>query len=594
MKLKQIPRLLASACLGVTLLATAAEPEDARLDAFFRRHLEESFRLRPTEATGLGDRRFDDQMDDLSPAGRDRWTVQTRATLDRLAKEVDYGKLTRAGQVDYEIFEHDLRKSLWLTENFDPFATDPRVYSEYLSGSVFSLLTQSSLPKETNIANALSRMRHIPEVVAAARASLKHPPKVYTETAISQNKGAIAFYEQELLTLAGKTPQLAALREASQPVVKALKEYQEFLEKELLPRSDGEWRIGADKFRKKYEWEIDAGITADQIYADAQAEFERVRNDLYVIARQLWSKQFPGVALPPDDAEGRRATIEKVLARVAQEHGKPETLVRDITKAVAQIRKFISARDILRLPEPDLCRVIEMPEFQRGNSTAYMNSPPPLDTTAVGHYAVSPPPKAWDAARVKSYLEEYNLHMLQILTIHEAYPGHYVQMEYANRNPSLVRKVLGSGVYIEGWAVYTEQTMLDQGYGDGSLALRLQQLKFYLRAVANTILDHRMHCLGMTDDEAMDLLVRQAFQSEGEAKLKVIRSKQSSVQLSTYFTGRMAHYRIRQQVEREMGDKFILGRYHEAVLSTGSVPVKYLPELVRRNLGLTAPATPRP
>jgi uncharacterized protein (DUF885 family) len=176
--------------------------------------------------------------------------------------------------------------------------------------------------------------------------------------------------------------------------------------------------------------------------------------------------------------------------------------------------------------------------------------------------------------------------MLQILTIHEAYPGHYVQMEYANRNPSLIRKILGSGVYIEGWAVYTEQMMLDQGYGDGDPALRLSQLKFYLRAVANTILDYRMHCEQMTDDEAMELMVDQSFQSEGEARLKVIRAKQSSVQLSTYFTGRMGHYQLRQQVQRELGDRFHLGRYHEAVLAQGAVPMKYLPVLVRTDLGL--------
>ena len=165
-----------------------------------------------------------------------------------------------------------------------------------------------------------------------------------------------------------------------------------------------------------------------------------------------------------------------------------------------------------------------------------------------------------------------------------AYPGHYVQFEYANRNRSLIRKVLGSGVYIEGWAVYTEQTLLDQGYGQGDPALRLTQLKFYLRAVANAILDHKMHCAGMTDEQAMDLLVNQAFQSEGEARLKVIRSKQSSVQLSTYFTGRMAHYRLRQSVARELGARFDLGRYHEAVLEPGPVPVKFLPELVRERL----------
>jgi uncharacterized protein (DUF885 family) len=157
-------------------------------------------------------------------------------------------------------------------------------------------------------------------------------------------------------------------------------------------------------------------------------------------------------------------------------------------------------------------------------------------------------------------------------------------MEYANRNPSLIRKVLGSGAFVEGWAVYTEQMMLDQGYGDGDPALRLTQLKFYLRAVANAILDHRMHCESMTDTEALDLLENQAFQAEGEARLKVIRAKQSSAQLSTYFTGRMAHYRLRQQVQRELGDAFVLGRYHEAVLAHGSIPLKFLPELVRGQL----------
>ncbi|MBU6400718.1 MAG: DUF885 family protein, partial [Verrucomicrobia bacterium] len=202
----------------------------------------------------------------------------------------------------------------------------------------------------------------------------------------------------------------------------------------------------------------------------------------------------------------------------------------------------------------------------------------------VGFYAVSPPPRDWDAQRVNSYLEEYNRYLLQILTLHEAYPGHYVQLEYANRCPSLIRRVLDSGPFVEGWAVYTEQMMLDQGYGGGDLALRLSQLKFYLRAVANAILDHRMHCDGMTEAEAMKLMVDECFQSEGEARLKVIRAEQSSCQLSTYFVGRMAIYRLRQRVARELGDRFDLERFHEAVLANGSVSVKYLPELVHARL----------
>jgi uncharacterized protein (DUF885 family) len=257
-----------------------------------------------------------------------------------------------------------------------------------------------------------------------------------------------------------------------------------------------------------------------------------------------------------------------------------------MNQRVERLKKFITANKILKLPEPDHCQVIEMPEFKRGNSTAYMEAPPPLDPNANGHLAVSPPPKDWDERRVKSFLEEYNNHMLDVLAIHEGYPGHSVQLEYMNRHPSLIRKVLQSGVYIEGWAVYTEQMMLDQGYGDRDLALRLSQLKFYLRAVGNTILDHKMHCSNMSDDEALDFLIKGCFQSEGEARLKVIRSKQSSCQLSTYFVGRMAHYRLRQAIEREMGDKFELARYHEAVLEPAAVPVKYLPELVRAQLGI--------
>src|SRR5439155_1511842 len=269
---------------------------------------------------------------------------------------------------------------------------------------------------------------------------------------------------------------------------------------------------------------------------------------------------------------------------VSQEHGKPEELITDARATLERIKTFIREHDILRLPEPDNCQVVEMPEFRRGNSLAYLDNAPPLDPLASSIYAVSPPPSDWDAARVKSFLEEYNHHMLQILTIHEGYPGHYVQLEYANRAASLIRRVLGSGVFIEGWAVYGEQTMLDQGYGDGDLRLRLMQLKFYLRAVANAMLDHQMHCTKMTDDEVIKFLVNGAFQSEGEARLKLIRAKQSSVQLSTYFVGRMAHYRLRQQIERELGDKFDLGRFHEAVIGGGSVPVKYLPELVRARL----------
>lgn len=577
--------ILAAVVVSTLLTSPAsAQPADAALATFFQSYLDERFRLEPLVATQLGEHRFDDRLEDVSKASRGAWTAHTRATLKALPRKVDRSKLSRAGQIDFEILQHDLETSLWLTENTKPFEEDPRVYGGYISDSIYALFSQSTLPKETNVTNAIARMRRIPAVIDVAQRTLRNPPKPILETAIRQNRGTIAFYESGLFELAGDTPQLGALKDAAVPIVSRLKTYQTFLEGELMKDATGDWRLGRKRFAKKLELVLDAGVTANQVLADAEAEFARVNSELVVVSRQLWSRYFPKQAVPPDDEAGRHQMVAQVIAAVSREHGSPDTLVQDARATVDQIKAFIRERDILRLPAPDRCQVIEMPEFKRGNSLAYMESAPPLEPAAASLYAVSPPPADWSAERVRSFLEEYNRHMLQILTIHEAYPGHYVQLEYSNRSPSLIRRVIQSGVFIEGWAVYTEQMMLDQGYADGDLRVRLMQLKFYLRAVVNAILDHKMHCATMTDDEALRLLTDGAFQSEGEARLKIIRAKQSSTQLSTYFVGRMAHYRLRQAVEREMGDRFELGRFHEAVIDHGSVPTKYLPELVRERL----------
>lgn len=557
---------------------------DRSLATFFQEYLEADFEFSPMRATKLGDHRFDRQLDDVSPAARERRLALARRTLERLPAAVDFAHLSRASQVDYEILRDDLKLGLWLEETERPFENDPRIYARLATECAYALLTQSTLPAETNIANAIARIRLVPGMLAAARGNLRQPPRVVTATAIQQTRGAIAFYETGILRMAGDSPQRDALETAAGEAAAALREHQTFLENDLLPRSTGEWRIGRERFARKLERVLDAGVTADEVLTDAEAEFAQTRRDMLLVSRQLWARYFPNEASPPDDAEGRRQTILRVIEQVGRDHGRPGDLAANAQATVSRLKEFIVAHDILRLPEPDRCRIIEMPEFQRGNSVAFLNSAPPLDAAAASIYAISPPPRDWEAARVESFLGEYNARMLQVLTIHEAYPGHYVQLEYANRHPSLVRRVLGSGVYAEGWAVYSEQMMLDQGYGDGDLALRLMQLKFFLRAVANAILDHRMHCTTMTDDEALRFLTAEAFQSDGEARLKVIRAQLGSCQLSTYFVGRGAFMRLRRDVQREMGGAFDLGRFHEAVLEQASVPVKHLPELTRARM----------
>lgn len=573
-------------CVLLTMTTTTFADEDAKLATFFKEYLEEWLKQSPLDATRLGDHRYDDRLDDLSPAARAKGLIRQRDVLAKLPKAVDFDKLSVEGKVDFQVLRDSLNRSIWLAENTKPFEEDPRVWNEYLADSVFLTLTQNTVEKSKAIRAAAARIEYIPRTVKAARESLSTPPKVFVETAIKQNRGSIAFYESGIFSLTGETPTVSPLAGPCKAAVAALKEHQEFLEKVLLPRASGDWRIGKEKFAKKLESELDAGpgFGADEVLKLAETEADRVRGEMYVIARQMWSGLFPGKALPPDDADGRRTCIRVVMAELGKDHGEVTTLVPDAQRTADEIRAFLKANDLLRLPDPDRCDIVEMPEFQRGNSTAYLNPAPPLDPMAKSFYAVSPPPKEWDDRRVKSYLQEYNRSMMKLLTIHEAYPGHYVQLEYSNRCPSLIRKILWSGTFAEGWAVYTEQMMLDQGFGKGDLSLRIHQLKWYLRAVTNAILDHRMHCTNMTDDEALKLLVEGAFQTEGEALGKIVRAKQSSCQLSTYFVGRMAFYRLRQQMARELGDNFHLGRYHEAVLAHGTLPVKFLPDLVRARL----------
>ena len=318
-----------------------------------------------------------------------------------MPKAIDYKKLTRSGQIDFEIWQHELKKEIWLADNTDRFANDPRVFNEFITESVYSLLTQSTLPQPVNVRNAIARMAQIPKIVRAAKESIKNPPKVLTEVAIKQNRGAIAFYERGIFELAGEDAMSSDLKNASKTLVPILREHQKFLEEDVLPRSTGEWRLGKEKFAEKMLLELDAGVTAAEVLKEAEDAADRVENEMYVIARQLWKQVFPKRVLPVDDEKGRRETIRLVLEETSKEHGKADDLIIDAKAGVAKINAFIKAKDILRLPDPDRCKIIEMPEFQRGYSIAYLNPAPPMDAKAASYYAISPPPSSWEPARVR-------------------------------------------------------------------------------------------------------------------------------------------------------------------------------------------------
>lgn len=307
-----IPVLLVSAVMATPAAQPPAPPgataEDTRLANYFQSYLDQEFQRHPVYATQQGNHEHDDRMDDLAPEARAKDVETARKTLADVRKEIDPKKLSRNGQIDFEIFTHTLDYGLWSAANDNRFEYDPRVYGEYLSDSVFLLLTQSTLPRERNVQNAAKRIAAVPKVVAAAKAGLKNPPRILTEVTIRRNQGAIAFYEKDIWEFAKETPGSEPLATPCRAAVAALKDYQAWLETDLLPRSTGEWRLGAEKFAKKLALELDAGLSAAEVLALAEGEADRVEREMYYVAKQLWAKLYPAGrsrrTTPP--AAGRR------------------------------------------------------------------------------------------------------------------------------------------------------------------------------------------------------------------------------------------------------------------------------------------------
>ena len=393
-------------CLGLlsgpVCLASTSADED--LERYFRAYLDADCRAHPTMATQLGDHRFDDQLDDVTAKARARWLEQVRATLAELPTRIAYPQLSRNAQIDYEIFRDHLERTLALTQMEHPFEEDPRVYVDLITDSVYRLFMQSTVPRATTIRNAIARINAAPAVLDIARQTLTHPPRVVVETASQQNRGAIAFLTTDLLALEGDTDQREELMAASARLVMALRQHQQFLDLELMPRATGSWRIGPERFARKLGLVLQVDCDADRLVADARAAIARIQGGMAVIARQLWSSVCPERALPSDDPAGTRALITTVLEHIGRDHGTATSLSSDAQATLAGIKAFIVAHRIVQLPEPDHLQVVTMPEFQRGNTVADLSAAPPLDAEATSIYAISPPPQGWDAERVEGFL----------------------------------------------------------------------------------------------------------------------------------------------------------------------------------------------
>ena len=562
-------------------------PSDAAMDKTFeelgQRYVREFPALSPVAATQLGDHRFDSRLDDVSPAARAKSAAFYRKFQAELAAIVP-SKISRAHQVDYALLEQNLRADLWRLERLQEWAWNPLVYTELTGSAVYGLMAREFAPLPKRLGHVADRLEQFPRLLEQVRSTLdaRRVPAIHAETAVKQNRGASSILENMV------EPHLAVLNDSDRARLtraiavarEAIETHQTWLEKELLPQAAGDFRLGPRLFDEKLGFTLQTPLTRDEIRDRARNDLDRVRDEMYRTALDVYRKKHPYTQFPDDPPrEYRQAIIRAGLEMAATDAPQPDAVVDTAKASLETATEFVRRKDLITLPGDPL-DIIIMPEFQRGVSTAYCDSPGPLDVGQKTFYAVAPLPSDWSPAQITSFLREYNNRSIHNLTVHEAMPGHFVQLAWANRYPSTLRAVLSSGVFIEGWACYTERMMVDEGYLDGDPLMRLVSLKWYLRTIANALIDQAIHVDGMRREDAMQIMIEDTFQEEREAAGKWIRAQLTSTQLSTYFVGLQEHRDLRHETETAWGKDFVLKKYHDKVVSFGSPPVQFVRALL--------------
>jgi uncharacterized protein (DUF885 family) len=504
----------------------------------------------------MGNHDHDDRWPDRSDAGRnaraaftDRWLADFRAMTDLRTEDA----------IDRDLLIGELEAGRFADEVLRDEAWDPLTWIYLIGDGLFNLQAREFAPLADRLTSTAGRLEGLPAVLDAARTTLvgtgdRPVARLHTETALERLAGieeliadalaaADAATESGDRDVAAVRPRLIAGAETARL---ALAAFEAHLREVVLPASEGEGRLGRELFAEKMRHTMRSDtLTPERILAEADREYVAVRAELVRLARELWPAWRPGE--PEPDTED--ALVRGVLDAIARIHQRAEDLLDFCRAENGRIEAFCRERDLIGLADEPL--VIQWtPVFLRSFGGAMLISPGPLDKGEKTFFAITPMPDDWTDEQRESNLREDNDRMLRLLTIHEAVPGHYLQGVYSNRSPSLVRSIFQSGLFAEGWAVYVTQVMMDVGYGADDPALVFTNWKYYLRAIINAIIDARIHCDGMTGDEAVALMVDGGFQEEAEARAKYDRARLSSTQLSTYFAGSMEMWDIEREVRR--------------------------------------------
>jgi uncharacterized protein (DUF885 family) len=560
---------------------------DVTFDEIANRYLTDMLALTPVQATSLGDHRYDGQLDDVSADGQGRRVGLARQLLAQM-ETLDMPKLSRAHQVDARLLKSELEYQVWSVEQLKEWRWNPLVYTELAGNSIYLLMARDFAPLPQRLHNVGARLSELPRLLLQVRESLDPAlvPRIHAETAIKQNTGVLSLIDELVV------PQLGTLPDAQQTELKtaiahartAVAQHQIWLEKKLLPAASGDFRLGATLYDAKLRFALDSPLTRQEIRARADSELKRARSEMYDISRDVLAGRSDAPPLPVmPNASEQQAAIVAALELAYEQRPARNKVFETTSHAFEETQRFVHDHDLVTVYD-DPIQIIPMPEFQRGVALAYCDSPGPLDKGQKTFFAVSPIPDDWSQDQVNSFLREYNTRSIYNLTIHEAMPGHYLQLMHANRYDSPLRAVLASGSFVEGWAVYTEGMMVEEGFLNHDPLMHLIQLKWYLRSVGNAILDQAVHVGGISREDAMHMMTHDTFQQEREAAGKWVRAQLSAAQLPTYFVGVQEHLALREEAKKAWGKDFTLKRYHDEVLAYGSPPVRYARELM---LGLS-------
>lgn len=538
----------------------------------------------PIAATAAGlhryqDRNLDVMLDDVSAAGFDRQRRYYRDFQARLEKEVRRDALPPEDRADCDILHDQVALALLELDEIRNYLHNPTYYVELVGAALFTPYVQDYAPARERAGHIIARLRALPSFLDSAILNLDSAPSIWTRVAIQENAGNFKLIEQSVKTMM-QGDQAGLYVEASGPALDALHKFDDFLRNGLSRRNNWDWRLGREKYEKKFRYMLAAGVLPAELLRSAIEDLQAVRARMLATALQLDGGGRPGAI----DAKRQNAVISAALDRIAERHATREGYITEAKGDLEEARAFVQRRRLLTLPARDNLRVIETPEFMRGiYAVGGFNPAPPLEPRLGAYYWITPIPPDWPAARAESKLREYNSYKLMLLTMHEAIPGHYVQAEYADQvepeSRRLLRSLYGNGAYVEGWAQYATAMMLDGGF-HSSPEMQLTFDKERLRVLANAIMDIRLQTAGMTDQEALDLMQRDTFQENEEAHAKLQRAKLSSCQLTTYYAGWKGWDGLRDSYRRMEGSGFRLRQFHDAALREGAVPLPVLERLL--------------